>query len=327
MTPSTTKTFTLNRNQICTNALRKVGASAVWQTPNPQDIAYAVQELNSMIKNWRGDNIFVFDIERSVYSFTASSFVAGTDGNVYECTYPHTSALGNKPVTGAKYKGFWKLKYNVWVTATSYVAGDIVVGTDNNIYECILAHVAGASTRPITGGSWATYWVLDSSVTVTTWAVSTSYSSICAIQLNADTVGIGDGFIREDDLDTPIDTELSSGDYFGLGNKIDNPGTPTECYFKRGHTNYMFFYPYPDSTTDYVVVVEEYRQPSDFTDAANTPDFMQEWVAALVDGLAVRLHSTFPHGSSYAELVDQSIKSLMSAKGLDSDKGDIYFRP
>lgn len=37
-------------------------------------------------------------------------------------------------------------------------AKSVVVGTDNNYYECILDHVSSGSNRPITGGSWSTYW-------------------------------------------------------------------------------------------------------------------------------------------------------------------------
>lgn len=36
----------------------------------------------------------------------------------------------------------------------------IVVGTDDNDYECILDHTSTTSNRPITGTSWATYWKL-----------------------------------------------------------------------------------------------------------------------------------------------------------------------
>jgi hypothetical protein len=51
--------------------------------------------------------------------------------------------------------------YNVrgdWVTGTSYALSDVVKGTDNRWYKCILAHTSGASTQPITGGTYATNW-------------------------------------------------------------------------------------------------------------------------------------------------------------------------
>jgi len=53
-----------------------------------------------------------------------------------------------------------------WVVSTAYVVGDYVLGTDNLNYRCILGHTATAGDRPITGGSYTTYWeVCDG----TTW--------------------------------------------------------------------------------------------------------------------------------------------------------------
>jgi hypothetical protein len=53
-----------------------------------------------------------------------------------------------------------------WVTSTAYVVGDYVLGTDNLNYRCILGHTSAAGDRPITGGSYTTYWeVCDG----TTW--------------------------------------------------------------------------------------------------------------------------------------------------------------
>ena len=51
--------------------------------------------------------------------------------------------------------------YNIlgdWVTATSYALSDVVKGTDNRWYKCILAHTSAALTAPITGANYATNW-------------------------------------------------------------------------------------------------------------------------------------------------------------------------
>ncbi|MCK5617511.1 hypothetical protein KAR91_87415 [Candidatus Pacearchaeota archaeon] len=46
---------------------------------------------------------------------------------------------------------------SAWITATPYVAGDLVSNGGVNYY-CFLAHTSGASTEPGTGGSWTTNW-------------------------------------------------------------------------------------------------------------------------------------------------------------------------
>ena len=46
-----------------------------------------------------------------------------------------------------------------WLTSTAYSVGaDVVEGT--GVYNCILAHTSGSTTRPGTGVLWATYWEL-----------------------------------------------------------------------------------------------------------------------------------------------------------------------
>lgn len=52
----------------------------------------------------------------------------------------------------------------------------LVTGTDANSYYCILNHTAAAANKPITGGSYATYWTLStSSSDAETWADGTEY--------------------------------------------------------------------------------------------------------------------------------------------------------
>lgn len=51
-----------------------------------------------------------------------------------------------------------------WATSTAYVAGDNVVES-GDVYNCILEHTSGSTTRPGTGVSWETYWELITSGT------------------------------------------------------------------------------------------------------------------------------------------------------------------
>lgn len=45
-----------------------------------------------------------------------------------------------------------------WATATGYVVGNVVQGSDGQWYKCTSGHTSGASTAPVTGGSFATVW-------------------------------------------------------------------------------------------------------------------------------------------------------------------------
>ncbi len=53
-----------------------------------------------------------------------------------------------------------------WQDDHDYAIGQSVPGTDTESYMCINPHTSSNATRPITGGSWADYWVLINSVVV-----------------------------------------------------------------------------------------------------------------------------------------------------------------
>jgi len=70
--------------------------------------------------------------------------------------------------------------------------GDEVTGTDSNIYTCKATHEAAAANKPITGGSWSTYWELTGS-TGGTWEEGKEYSPMRFNDLLYDTLLIGNG--------------------------------------------------------------------------------------------------------------------------------------
>lgn len=61
-----------------------------------------------------------------------------------------------------------------WADATSYVArdagtnteADVVIGSDSNIYKCIVDHTSAPTNEPITGANYETYWEQVKDVTL-----------------------------------------------------------------------------------------------------------------------------------------------------------------
>jgi hypothetical protein len=51
--------------------------------------------------------------------------------------------------------------YPQWITETNYAVGALVMNNGNN-YHCIDAHVSSSLNEPGIGGSWNSYWLLDS---------------------------------------------------------------------------------------------------------------------------------------------------------------------
>ena len=63
------------------------------------------------------------------------------------------------------------------MTDISNNLGETVVGTDTNEYRCVLSHTSAAASRPILGGSYATYWVATgrTGLGAETWATPIDY--------------------------------------------------------------------------------------------------------------------------------------------------------
>jgi hypothetical protein len=130
MAQSGSRNWTEVTTNIILRALRMVDVAS----PEPNQVIYAKQALNSMVKSWQTESIFLWTMEWSTQTFSASSEVVGTDSLNYTCVRGHTSANSNKPITGADYSTYWYQTGSgggVWAAATAYSAiGDFAPGTD-----------------------------------------------------------------------------------------------------------------------------------------------------------------------------------------------------
>ena len=108
MTTSGSYDFNLNTNEIINAALRKIRAIPYGQTADEFQIKYGRQALNSMIKNWRARDAFIFDLDWTTIDLQASTVVVGSDGYDYECIRNHESSSDDQPITGANYLSYWK---------------------------------------------------------------------------------------------------------------------------------------------------------------------------------------------------------------------------
>ena len=181
-------------------------------------------------------------------------------------------------------------------------AASVVLGSDGYDYECTKNHIGSAATTPVTGANYKGYWKKLTTSAGSAHVDGTSYTSICEYDIDSDIISIGNGYIRTGTTqlqDTPLETHISTSDYYNLGDKY-NEGKPTQVWFHRrrreivGGTgteikSQVTLYPYPDST-DYVVILEAYRLLEDLDSTANDPDVFSECINLLTLKLAVNLH-------------------------------------
>lgn len=126
MTTSGNYSFELTRNQIIQLAYSEIGAYPINHTLTSEQYQKASLLLNAMVQNWRGDNVFIWNLDWITIPIVASSTVLGTDSTDYRCFRNHTSAAENRPVTGSKWASFWTAlttsAASAWTTATAYTS-------------------------------------------------------------------------------------------------------------------------------------------------------------------------------------------------------------
>jgi hypothetical protein len=213
-----------------------------------------------------------------------------------------------------------------WTTQT-LTASDEVVGTDGNDYKCIRNHTSSSDNKPITGANYTTYWEATGETgSGGTWATSTAYTSLNQYALATTIIGVDEGaFVRNNGTDTQM-TPLTRAEYLRLANKTSE-GTPIQYWFDRQHTPQIYLYPFPDDTTD-VIHLPVVRKLQDLDSQSDNPDLSEEWLMALVWGLAVEEAPKFGisvQEQQWLQTKAERYKNL-AIRGTD-DQGDLFIVP
>ena len=72
MAVSGTTTFTMNRDEVITDALLEIGAVALGATPKTAQITHAARRLNAVLKAWQGERVFLYAKATGTLATTAS---------------------------------------------------------------------------------------------------------------------------------------------------------------------------------------------------------------------------------------------------------------
>ena len=137
--------------------------------------------------------------------------------------------------------------------------------------------------------------------------------------------------VREDTNNvSTIMTRLTLQEYENLPNKTTT-GTPVNYFFDPTLTNSTFkFWPVPDANaaSEYTIKLKVQVPISDLTSGTDDVDFPQEWLEALIYGLAVRLAPRSSLDLRERQLLKLESKEILDlALSFDVEEESIYFQP
>lgn len=115
---------------------------------------------------------------------------------------------------------------------------------------------------------------------------------------------------------------LSREDYYDLPNKT-NTGYPTQFYYDRQRSGgTLFVWPAPDASAGTLKFTYR-RLIMDMDSSVDTPDVPQEWLDAMVYGLAKRLGENYGLTGTpdYQAVSAEAARTYLVVKGLDIGEG------
>lgn len=321
MTTSGSYAFNQNRDQIIKSALRKIGAIAAGEIPNSQLMNDAAAQLNSMVKHFMATGIHLWTVEEAIMytNIGQAMYILGPGSSTpcYQVAVQTTLSEAANPgattfyvesvygmVVGNKIGIVLADGTTAWLTISSIDTGlnTVVASTPIDDYALFGTIAYGASygiQRPLRIPA-ARRWSF----------------------IGSGSAGATGG------IDTPM-TAISRLDYDNLPQK-NLQGTVTQFYYNpRGgavDSGALYLWPTPSDSINNNIKFTWYRPIQTFDNAANTPDFPQEWIEVLTWNLAQRMGPEYGTPEQVMTRIDKMAdQTLEVAMGWDREPESTYF--
>lgn len=306
MATSGSGNFTNTRNEIVTAALNKIGILGTNETLSQSDLQYAAGELNRMIKHWDTQGLHLWKytegvlvLEKDVSEYSVSSSVGRF---VLESDFVATT-MSATAVAGAT---------SLTVTSTTGMAVSDVIGvvtTDDTIHWSTISTIPDSTSLTIADG-------LDTATASGENVYTYTSRAVRPKEVTSVRYAYKNGIER-------VVEDYSREDYFDLPNKSQS-GSPIVIHYDP-QLNAGTFYVWPTpSHSDAKLNITFSRGLEDFDAAADTPDFPQEWLRALVLNLSVELCPAYGKDNKLAILKPEADMALRQVLGWDNEKTSIF---
>lgn len=269
MATSGTAVFSLNRDQLIKAALRKVNAFEAGETPDSDSVSDASDALNTMVKHWQGNGVQIYKTVEAIlfpqvgqvrYSLGLTSTDHATESWV-ETELAANAALGASQISVDSATGI----------ATTYHIG--VQLDDGTLQWTTVNGAPSGTTITLTA-------VLTDSATAGNLVVVYQTKLVRPLRiLGARSYNFASA------IDVPLE-EMDRLEYQDMPNKT-NSGTVTSFYYDRrtSSTGYLYVWPAPANVDDAIKMTVA-KPIEDFSAAGDDADLPQEWIRAIVWGLA-----------------------------------------
>lgn len=312
MTTSGSVNFSINRNEICEDALREIGRLADGQVMSANDLDFCSRRLNLLVKQWQGTADFAPGLKewsrkrgyvflqkaQSVYSLGPSGDAATSSYSQTTLSAPEAggqtalSVTSNTGMTAADYIGIvLDSGYFHWTTIVSTGGGPIVTVT------------AALPTAAAAGN--AVFW----------FTTKMRRPIDILTQVIRDTNG----------TDTTLGRFRTISEYESIPDK-SAAGDPTTIYYERQLVNGVLYLDNAPNDVSKIIRVVFLSDIEDFDALADTPDYPAEWYLPLVLGLAKNISPRF--GLNFTALMqDNYTSSLAIARNVYPEVTDVSFQP
>jgi hypothetical protein len=309
MTSSGSVNFDLTRNEIINDALVLCGAIEAGESPAATDTAYAARQLNRMVKSWQAAGTHLWS-RRECYLFLSkgqASYRIGPNSTDHTAEIDDAvrTQLSANAALGAG-------SVSVDSTAGIAVSDNIgVVLDDGTIDWFTVSAIPGAITLSgtLTGAASENNQVF-------------AYTSKIVRPLRIIDAQLTDEF----DSDTPI-IVFSHEEYQQTPNKT-GVGRPNELYYHPRIPDGSVYVWQAPSSSIWRVRMTCLLPLEDFDTSANTADMPQEWLDALVWGLARRLGTSYGTPALQMADITQQAGAFYTALSMwDQEPVSVFFSP
>ena len=285
MTTSGTVSFSINRDQIITDAMLDCGALGVGEGISDDDLQFCARRLNMLVKQWQGKQDFAPGLKmwsrkrgNLFLSATTGQYSLGPAGTGWATSFTQltttvAAAAGASTITVSSASGL-SSGDNIgivldslaiqWTTINGAPVGNVVTLT---------AVLSGSAASGNTVYTYPTSSQARRPLQIVTALLRDQFQNDVALYM------------------------LDLQSYESLPTKAQgssSPQDPTSIYYEPQLTNGILYTDAPSAADCNKYIHMVYLSPiEDFNAATDTPDYPQEWYLALVTGLAVNIAPAF----------------------------------